>query len=108
MHLTPSLQSIPVMKTSVCDIVEIAVSEYEKGGPAFRGRGVGIHIVDIEVVPITRCAETWLCKRVLCSVTAARCQILLVKPSHAGIVGQLDGLCTPRLKAMAVLMTKPS
>jgi hypothetical protein len=38
-----------MMKASVCDIVEIASPEYEKGGPAFKGRGVGIHIVDMEV-----------------------------------------------------------
>ena len=51
MHLAPSLSPIPlVSKASVCDIVEIAVLEYEKGGTAFRGRGVGIHIVDMEVV----------------------------------------------------------
>jgi hypothetical protein len=51
MHLFPSLWSIPVTKASVCDIVEITASEYEKGGPAFRGRGVGIHFVDMEVAP---------------------------------------------------------
>ena len=38
-----------VMKASVCDIVEIAASEYEKGGPAFRWRGFGIHNVDMKV-----------------------------------------------------------
>jgi hypothetical protein len=39
---------MPVSKASVSDIVEIAVSEYEKGGPVFKGRGVGIHIVDMD------------------------------------------------------------
>ena len=48
MHLVPSLESTPVTKASVCDIVEIAASEYEKGGPAFKGRGAGIHIVDMQ------------------------------------------------------------
>ena len=63
----PSLQSIPVMKPSVCNI-EIAVSEYEKGGPAFRGRGVGIHIVDMEVVPNLLDVQKhgYVCKHVLC------------------------------------------
>jgi hypothetical protein len=28
---------------------EMAASEYAKGGPAFRGRGVGVHSVVIEV-----------------------------------------------------------
>jgi len=50
MHLTLFLCSIPVLKASVRNIAEIAVSECEKRGLAFRGRGVGIHIVDIEVL----------------------------------------------------------
>jgi hypothetical protein len=43
MHLRRSLVSIPVIKASVREIVEIAASSYGKGGP-FRERGVGVHI----------------------------------------------------------------
>ena len=42
--------SIPVLNASVFDIVEIAASEYEKGGPSlrFNSIGVGVHSVSIE------------------------------------------------------------
>jgi hypothetical protein len=43
MQVLPSLMSIPVIKASVWEIVEIAASSYGKGG-SFREGGVGVHI----------------------------------------------------------------
>jgi hypothetical protein len=43
MQVLPSLISIPVIKASVWEIVEIAALSYGKGG-SFTEGGVGVHI----------------------------------------------------------------
>jgi hypothetical protein len=48
MHLL-SLRSISALKADVCEVPEISVTSYGKGGPAFRRRGVGVHVVAMMV-----------------------------------------------------------